>query len=94
MQAEAASAQEPATSQPSQPPTSGLLVPGDGTSGAESTTTTTAARDGGDDGLSDESLVIVVIIGLLVVALLVGLLTWRYWVATRPEGSEPRRRGR
>lgn len=71
-----------------------LLVPGDGTEGAESTTTTvesgTLAAD--DDGLSDAALITMVIVGLLVVAALVGVLTWRYWVATRPDVGDSRER--
>jgi hypothetical protein len=64
---------------------SNLLVPGDGTQGAESTTTTVAtATTVSDGGLSDGTLIMLVIAGLLLIALVVSLLTWRYWVATRP----------
>lgn len=63
-----------------------LLVPGDGTDGAESTTTTltSTAATVTDDGPSDGTLIALVIAGLLVIAVVVSLLTWRYWVATRP----------
>jgi len=62
-----------------------VLVPGDGTEGAESTTTTvptttTVSEDSGDDG----TLVALVVAGLVLVALAVAVLTWRYWAATRP----------
>jgi hypothetical protein len=61
-----------------------VLVPGDGTEGAESTTTTapttTVTEDSGDDG----TLVALVVAGLVLVALAVAILTWRYWAATRP----------
>ena len=63
-----------------------VLVPGDGTKGAESTTTTTiqtATKISREDG-SDRMLIAAVIGGLLVLAAGVGVLTWRYWVATRP----------
>jgi cobalamin biosynthesis Mg chelatase CobN len=64
---------------------SNLLVPGDGTEGAESTTTTlerpTTVEDG---GLSDGTLIGLVIVGLVLIAVVVSVLTWRYWVATRP----------
>lgn len=65
---------------------SNLLVPGDGTDGAESTTTTVVgvAPGTGDGGLSDGTLIALVIAGLLLIALVVSVLTWRYWVATRP----------
>lgn len=66
---------------------SNLLVPGDGTHGAESTTTTSTeliAATAEDDGPSDGTLIALVIAGLVVVALAVGILTWRYWAATRP----------
>jgi hypothetical protein len=63
-----------------------VLIPGDGTEGAESTTTTTetptTVSDG--DGTSDAALLGVIVGGLLVLAVAVGILTWRYWVATRP----------
>jgi cobalamin biosynthesis Mg chelatase CobN len=63
-----------------------LLVPGDGSEGAESTTTTELiATSISDDGPSDGTLISLVIAGLVVLALAVGLLTWRYWAATRPE---------
>lgn len=64
---------------------SNLLVPGDGTEGAESTTTTDATvTTVSDGGLSDGTLITLVIVGLLLIAVVVALLTWRYWVATRP----------
>ncbi len=63
-----------------------LLVPGDGTEGAESTTTTTPtprpSASGG--GTSDGTLLAVIVGGLLLLAVAVSILTWRYWVATRP----------
>jgi len=64
---------------------SNVLVPGDGTEGAESTTTTLAtASKVKDGGVSDGTLIALVIAGLVVIAGVVALLTWRYWVATRP----------
>lgn len=64
---------------------SNLLVPGDGTEGAESTTTTVLLPTSvEDDGPSDGTLITLVIIGLVVIAGVVSVLTWRYWVATRP----------
>jgi hypothetical protein len=69
-----------------------LLVPGDGTAGAESTTTTspTGAQGGGPGGPSDGALLALITGGLVVLAGLVAVLTWRYWVATRPAPA-PRR---
>lgn len=62
-----------------------VLVPGDGTEGAQSTTTTVAtATKVSDGGPSDATLISLVIAGLLLIALVVAVLTWRYWVATRP----------
>ncbi|HEX4868646.1 MAG TPA: hypothetical protein VFV32_13630 [Acidimicrobiales bacterium] len=74
---------------------SNLLVPGDGTEGAESTTTTTVepASATSDGGLSDGTLIGIVVVGLVLIAIAVAVLTWRYWVATRPVPVEaPRRR--
>jgi hypothetical protein len=61
-----------------------LLVPGDGSEGAESTTTTALVAATGDDGISDDTLILLIVSGLAAIALLVGILTWRYWAATRP----------
>jgi hypothetical protein len=62
-----------------------VLVPGDGTEGAESTTTTTVVPTTvSNDGTSDGALLALIIGGLVALAVLVGILTWRYWVATRP----------
>lgn len=63
-----------------------LLVPGDGTEGAESTTTTetVAVAAVSDDGPSDGTLIALVVAGLVAIAIAVAVLTWRYWVATRP----------
>lgn len=62
-----------------------VLVPGDGTEGAESTTTTTqSAAVISNDGTSDGALVALIVGGLLLLATAVGILTRRYWVATRP----------
>ena len=63
-----------------------VLVPGDGTQGAESTTTTTvqtATTISRQDG-HDRMLISLVIGGLLLLAVAVAVLTWRYWAATRP----------
>jgi cobalamin biosynthesis Mg chelatase CobN len=67
-----------------------LLVPGDGTEGAESTTTTEtiAAVSDEDSGLSDGTLIGIVVAGLVLIAIVVGILTWRYWAATRPTPIE------
>jgi hypothetical protein len=61
-----------------------LLVPGDGTEGAESTTTSEKKLVTGDGGLTDNQLVVLIVTGLTVVGASVGLLTWRYWRATEP----------
>ncbi len=68
-----------------------LLIPGDGTKGAESTTTTVASLAKAKGGLSDDQLIVLVVIGLALVALVFGILTWRYWSATRPRLEEPAR---
>lgn len=70
---------------------SNLLVPGDGSEGAESTTTTSIepVAASGDGGISDGTLIVLVIIGLVLIAGAVSVLTWRYWVATRPPLREP-----
>jgi hypothetical protein len=62
-----------------------VLVPGDGTEGAESTTTTTAVPTTiADDQADDGPLLALIVGGLLLLAVAVGILTWRYWAATRP----------
>ena len=38
-----------------------------------------------DEGLSPGTVVLLVISGLLLVALALGLFTWRFWLSTRPE---------
>ena len=69
---------------------SNVLVPGDGTQGAESTTTTLEqVAKVSDGGLSDGTLITLVIAGLVLIALVVSVLTWRYWVATRPPLRDP-----
>jgi len=78
--------QERATTTTLSPSTSvDVLVPGDGTAGADQTTTTqvTATRIS-SGGPSDGTLISLVIVGLLLIAGVVSVLTWRYWVATRP----------
>lgn len=67
------------------PTSHNVLVPGDGTEGAESTTTTTEVPTTiSNDGTSDSALLALVVGGLVLLAVAVGILTWRYWVATRP----------
>jgi cobalamin biosynthesis Mg chelatase CobN len=69
---------------------SNVLVPGDGTEGAESTTTTAVpAATVSDSGPSDGTLISLVIAGLVLIAVVVSILLWRYWVATRPPLREP-----
>jgi hypothetical protein len=67
-----------------------VLIPGDGTEGAENTTTTAKRLASGSDGLSDEQLILLIVGGLGIAAGVVGLLTWRYWTATRPTVAPPR----
>lgn len=64
-----------------------LLVSGDGSEGAQSTTTTSTtlvevAAEG--DTLDEETRIWLVVAGLVVVAVLIGVWTWRYWVRTKP----------
>lgn len=69
-----------------------LLVGGDGSDGAQSTTTTstTVAEVAADEGTLDEQTQIwLIVAGLVVVAALIGLWTWRYWVRTKPVPVEP-----
>ena len=67
-----------------------LLVPGDGTQGAESTTTTLAKVATAKGGFSDNQLIGIIVGGLGLIAVVMALLTWRYWRATRPVVEEPR----
>lgn len=66
-----------------------LLVPGDGTDGAQLTTTsTTAAPEVAADGaLDEETQVWLIVAGLVAVALLIGAWTVRFWLRTRPTGA-------
>lgn len=66
-----------------------LLIPGDGTEGAESTTPTVGSTRISDSGPSDGTLIALVIVGLVVIAGAMITLTWRYWVATRPPLRDP-----
>lgn len=62
-----------------------VLVPGDGTEGAESTTTTVQmVTRVSSEGTSDGTLIAVIVGGLVALAIFVSVLTWRYWAATRP----------
>ncbi len=62
-----------------------VLVPGDGTEGAESTTTTTSVPATIADDQADVGPLLALIVGgLVLLAVAVGILTWRYWAATRP----------
>ena len=62
-----------------------VLVPGDGTEGAESTTTTTLTPTTiSNEGTSDGTLLALIVGGLVLLAVVVSILTWRYWAATRP----------
>jgi hypothetical protein len=71
--------------------TANLLVAGDGTEGSESTTTTEVGESQvvGTGGIDDNTLVALIIAGLVVVAVAVAVLTWRYWLATRPVPRAP-----
>lgn len=64
-----------------------LLVPGDGTEGADLTTTTLAERRISAGGPSDGTLFLLIVAGLAVLAGVAGLLTWRYWHATLPPAA-------
>jgi hypothetical protein len=67
-----------------------VLVPGDGTEGAESTTTTqTPTTISSDSGTSDGALLALIVGGLVLLAVAVSVLTWRYWAATRPPLATP-----
>ena len=62
-----------------------LLVPGNGTSGAqEPTTTTTAPAQAKAEADGTSRMIWMIIAALAAVAVLVALLTWRYWLLTRP----------
>lgn len=80
---------ETEVTEPEQTTTTGrdLLVPGDGSDGAESTTTTstTIAEVAADGGIDEETQIWLVVAGLVVVALLIGVWTVRYWRRTRPD---------
>jgi hypothetical protein len=68
-------------------PINDLLVPGNGIQGAQpTTTTTTTAPTGSGSGSADEDsrLMWMIIAALAGVGLLVAILTWRYWLLTRP----------
>jgi hypothetical protein len=62
-----------------------LLGPGNGTQDPPATTTTTVRASGGSNAADEESRRIwMIIAGLAGVGVLVALLTWRYWLLTRP----------
>ena len=48
------------------------------------TTTSTIAPEGGDEGLSTGTVVLLIITGLLLIAGVLSLATWRYWRSTAP----------
>ena len=58
--------------------------PGNGLEGAQATTTTTAAPSGGSSADDESRMIWMIIAALAGVGLLVALLTWRYWLLTRP----------
>ncbi len=64
-----------------------LLVPGpiDAATGEPVTTTTAVPIAAVQDEDNTGTIVALVISGLLVIALLIALLTWRYWRDTRPK---------
>ena len=74
----------PSTTAPQFTTSTNLLIPGDGTRGAESTTTTTPELDEAGGGISDGAIVWMIVGGLLAIAALSAFLTWRYWRATKP----------
>jgi len=75
----------PSTTAVTTPARARLLIPGDGTEGAELTTTTEGSVTRvGNGGPSDGTLIALVVVGLVLIAGVVGVLTWRYWVATQP----------
>src|SRR5690606_5645381 len=61
-----------------------LLVEGDGTPGSEETTTTTRAAASGSSAADDSRLIWMIVAALSGLAILVAVLTWRYWLLTRP----------
>ena len=64
-----------------------LLVPGNGLSGAQPATTTTTTAlpaDGGNEAEEESRTIWMIIAALAGVGVLVALLTWRYWLLTRP----------
>jgi hypothetical protein len=77
---------DPATAPEGDDPGAGVLVEGDGSGQQRPESTEVEPPEEADDGdgPSDETLITVIIAGLVTVALLVAVLTWRYWVATRP----------
>ena len=68
-----------------------LLVAGDGTEGAESTTTTSTTvvgvENASSDGVSESTIIWLIVGGLVVIAGLIALWTWRFWRATRPAAA-------
>ena len=66
-----------------------VLIPGDGSAGAESTTTTAPGLITGRSGISDETLILVIVAGLGIVAVVAAILTYRYWSATKPRVVGP-----
>ncbi|MDD9369869.1 MAG: hypothetical protein PV358_07145, partial [Acidimicrobiales bacterium] len=61
-----------------------LLVPGNGLDGAQATTTTTAPPASAGSADDESRMIWMIIAALAGVGLLVALLTWRYWLLTRP----------
>lgn len=84
-QATSSTRSEATSTTPDTTRSSDVLISGDGTEGAELTTTTEVmATRISSDGPSDGALIALVIVGLVLIAGVVAVLTWRYWVATRP----------
>ncbi len=81
----------PTAVSPTEPPTTAttvitsttnLLVPGDGSDGSQSTTTTIAVAS--TSGISESTRVTAIVAGLVVIALMVAIMTARYWRMTKP----------
>ncbi|MGV3760469.1 MAG: hypothetical protein ACO1PW_13160, partial [Actinomycetota bacterium] len=75
---------DPTTTTTTEPTTTTSEAPTTSTPESTTTTESVVTISNEDSGPSDGTLIGIVVAGLVLIALVVSVLTWRYWLATRP----------